>query len=217
MSSAVENTVISAFTEDQVRRLTGISQRQLRYWAEGKEAFFVPSLIFREQGVPEIKLYSFRDLVCLKVLNALRNEAKVSLKELRNTKERLAHLGDDMWAKTTLYVLNRRVVFDNPETGEKEEVSTGQGVLQIPLEVVAGDMREAVRAMRESRSESAVGRIEKKRGSANGRAVIAGTRIPVSSVQEFYRAGYSVEQIKLQYPSLTKDDIRAAIDYKEVA
>jgi uncharacterized protein (DUF433 family) len=121
-----------------------------------------------------------------------------------------------MWAKTTLYILVKRVVFDNPETGEREEVSSGQGVLQIPLQIVTGHMEEAVRAMRQ-RDESLIGKINKKRGVAHNQLVIAGTRIPVKSIQAFWELEHSIEFIKEQYPTLTEDDIRAAINYKAVA
>lgn len=207
------NAVIAAFTEEQVHRLTGISQRQLRYWAQDK--FFIPSLISQDDhDLPPLRMYSFRDLVCLRVINALRNDAKIPLKYLRDVKESLRHLGDDMWAKTTLYILGKKVVFDNPETGEKEEALTGQGVLQIPLQIVTGNMEEAVRAMRQ-RNEASIGKIEKKRG--DNQPMIAGTRIPVKSIQSFSDAGYTIEAIKEQYPTITEDDIRAAISYKAVA
>ena len=67
------------------------------------------------------------------------------------------------------------------------------------------------------RNGASIGKIEKKRGVANNQAVIAGTRIPVKSIQAFSEAGYSVEEIKKQYPTLTDDDILAAINYKAVA
>jgi hypothetical protein len=127
MANADSNVLIAAFTEDQVVRLTGVSRRQLRYWATDK--FFVPSIKMEEESLAEMRLYSFRDLLCLKIISSLRNESKVKFPELRKTKNRLSHLGDDMWAKTTLYVHCKRVVFDNPETGQREEASTGQGVL----------------------------------------------------------------------------------------
>jgi uncharacterized protein (DUF433 family) len=214
MALKTPRAVIAAFSEEQVGRLTGISQRQLRYWA--LDNFFVPSLLStKNDDLPPLKMYSFRDLVCLKVINALRNDAKIPLKDLRGVKQRLSHLGEDMWAKTTLYILGKRVVFDNPETGEKEEALSGQGVLQIPLQVVTGNMEEAVRVMRQ-RNESSIGKIEKKQG-AGGNPVIAGTRIKVNSIKAFSEAGYSIAAIKEQYPSLTEDDIQAAINYKEVA
>jgi DNA-binding transcriptional MerR regulator len=130
MAMSNTNAVIAAFTEEQVERFTGISQRQLRSWSSG--SFYVPSIKLDAQDLSGLRLYSFRDLVCLKVINALRNDAKIPLQELRATKERLAHLGDDMWVKTTLYILGKRVVFDNLETGEKEEARSGQGKWRMP-------------------------------------------------------------------------------------
>jgi DNA-binding transcriptional MerR regulator len=208
-----QNVVVAAFTEDQANRLTGVSLRQLRYWHQ--DGFFKPSLEMQGDGEPSLRLYSFRDLVCLKIISQLRNESRVPLSHLREVKNTLAHLGHDVWAKTTLYVLNKRVVFHNPETGEKEDAVSGQGVLQIPLKVVTGDMAEAVQALRR-RPETSIGQIDTKRAAARN-PVIAGTRIPVRTIKDFAEAGYSVDQIVEQYPSLTPDDVRAAIAYKAAA
>ena len=56
--------------------------------------------------------------------------------------EKLAHLKDDLWTKTTLYVVDRRVVLVNPETGIPQEVVTGQYLLGIPLTRVISDTSE---------------------------------------------------------------------------
>jgi uncharacterized protein (DUF433 family) len=206
--------VIAAFTEDQTSSLTGVSVRQLRYW--DRDGFFIPSLAHEDRSRRYARLYSFRDLVSLKIVNELRNEVGVKLSHLREVKVRLAHLGEDLWAKTTLYVLHKTVVFDNPETHAKEEVVSGQGVLQIPLTVVSGNMRDAVKALF-TRDKATIGKIDKRRGRAHGQPVIAGTRIPVSSIQEFSRAGYTIESIKKEYPTLTEEDILAAIKHGEAA
>jgi uncharacterized protein (DUF433 family) len=47
--------------------------------------------------------------------------------------------------------------------------------------------------------------------------VIAGTAIPVRVIQAFHSAGYSIQKIQEQYPSLDPEDIEAAIRFKEVA
>jgi len=203
-----DTNVISAFQESQVTRLTGISESQIRYWH--RNGFFTGSFSFGDK--PSERLYSFRDLVCLKVVNTLRNEANVSLQELRAVKETLAHLGDDLWAKTTLYVLNKHVIFDNPATNSREEVVSGQAVLQIPLKVVAGDMKRVV-ADAKKRSGDVVGSIERKRGMLHSRPMIAGTRVPVEAIKAFVDAGYSAEDILRQYPFLLKEDVEAAIGY----
>jgi uncharacterized protein (DUF433 family)/DNA-binding transcriptional MerR regulator len=206
--------VISAFTEEDVERLTGVTKRQLRYW--DSDGFFVPSLGYEDRSRPYSRLYTFRDIVCLKVLNALRNEIKVTLPHLREVKDKLLHLGEDLWAKTTLYVLNKQVTFTNPQTGKLEEVVSGQGVLQIPLEVVAGSVHEAIKVLRQ-RDASSIGKVARKRGIAYNQPVIAGTRIPVRSVKAFFAAGYTVEQIRKEYPTLTEADVLAAIQYDTAA
>ncbi|HAH09510.1 MAG TPA: hypothetical protein DCL54_17370 [Alphaproteobacteria bacterium] len=213
MQETSDTMVIMAFTEDQANRLTGVSLYQLRSWA--RDGFFIPSLTSRDEDEPLLSLYSFRDLVCLKIINQLRNESRVPLNHLREVKEKLSHLGDDLWAKTTLFVLNRRVILSNPETGEKEDAVNGQGVLQIPLVVVSGNMKDAVRLLRQ-RDQSLIGRIDAKRFGAKN-PVIAGTRIPVSTIKDFIDDGFTPEQIVLQYPSLTVDDVKAAMGHKVAA
>jgi uncharacterized protein (DUF433 family) len=208
----MEKSVITGFTEAQAARLTGVSLRQLRYWAG--DGFFAPGLTTPDQ--PHLHLYSFRDLVSLKVLNQLRNREAIPLQELRRTKRKLSELGERLWGETTLYVFGKRVVFHNPATGRLEEAATGQGVLKIPLKIMTGDVQKAVDAMRQRRPES-IGQIERKRGVVQYQPIIAGTRIPVASVRAFAEAGYSPEAIREQYPSLTIDDIKAALDYKAAA
>lgn len=214
MADADSNVVISAFTEEQVERLTGITKRQLRWW--DNHEFFVPGLAYEVRSKPYSRLYSFRDLVALKVLNALRNEATIPLKELKRVKQKLTHMGDDVWTKTTLYVHNKTVAFVNPETGVTEEIVTGQGVLQIALQVVVGNMRKAVDDMR-VRGPEIVGRITKQRGLLNNMPVVAGTRIPIRSIKAFAESGYSEEDILKEYPTLKVEDVRAALKYPTAA
>jgi uncharacterized protein (DUF433 family) len=206
--------IIETFSEETASRLTGVSVRQLRYW-DG-DGFFSPSLAYDDRRVAYSRLYSFRDIVSLKVLNTLRNDAKVPLQHLRAVKEKLQALGDALWIETTLYVHSKRVAFVNPETEALEEVVSGQGLLQIPLQVASNNMRESIKRLNQ-RSPDEIGKFERKRKVANNQLVIAGTRIPVESVKAFASEGYSVERIKLEYPTLTDEDIRAAINYADAA
>jgi len=50
-------------------------------------------------------------------------------------------------------------------------------------------------------------------GICHGRACITGTRIMVSVVLDNLAAGIEVDEVLRSYPSLTADDIRAAIAY----
>lgn len=208
-----DDVIHSAFSADTVSRLTGISKRQLAYWDPD---FFPPSLGRHDVGRGKSRVYSFRDLVALRVLNALRNDARVPLPHLREVREKLLHLGEDMWGKTTLYVVNQRVAFVNPETDAMEEVVSGQGLLQIPLAKVTGETRAAVKALFK-RNPTTVGQVERKRNVVGNQPVIAGTRIPVSSIKAFAEAGYTPAQIRKEYPSLTDADIQAALAFDTAA
>lgn len=47
----------------------------------------------------------------------------------------------------------------------------------------------------------------------SGKPVFKGTRIPISIVLQMLRDGATFQKIMEEYPRLTKDDIRAALDY----
>ncbi len=47
----------------------------------------------------------------------------------------------------------------------------------------------------------------------NGKAIIAGTRITVSTILGYLSAGDSIEDIVVAYPQLTQEHILACLDY----
>ncbi len=47
----------------------------------------------------------------------------------------------------------------------------------------------------------------------SGKPVFKGTRIPISIVLHMLRDGATFQKIIEEYPKLTEDDIRAALDY----
>ncbi len=47
----------------------------------------------------------------------------------------------------------------------------------------------------------------------NGRPIIANTRITVQTVMEFLGAGDSIEEVLEEYPSLTREDIYACMQF----
>jgi len=47
----------------------------------------------------------------------------------------------------------------------------------------------------------------------NGKPIIAGTRISVQTVMEFLAAGDSIEEILAEYPSLSREDIYACLQF----
>ena len=145
-----ESNVLRAFSEEHVMRLTGLSKSQLRYW--DKTGFFAPSYSKR-RGVYG-RVYTFRDVVGLRTLSVLRNEHKVSLQHLRQVAESLSRLRDAVWSATTLYVLNKKVYFEEPDTGEVRGVVSGQYAI-IPLVRIESDISKRAQS-RIDRSHSAM-------------------------------------------------------------
>jgi uncharacterized protein (DUF433 family) len=47
----------------------------------------------------------------------------------------------------------------------------------------------------------------------NGRPVVRGTRITVQTVLEFLAAGDSVDDVLAEYPTLSRADVQACLDY----
>lgn len=82
---------MDAFTSHQASRLTGCTPRQLRYW---DQVGLVPPSIQRtggRSGVP--RLYSFRDLVALRVVRSLL-DGGMSLQRVRRAFEYLRENAD---------------------------------------------------------------------------------------------------------------------------
>jgi uncharacterized protein (DUF433 family) len=198
--------IISAFSADQVVRLTGLSMRQLAYWDE--LGFFQPQYASGDRRSPYSRIYSFKDVVGLRTLSILRNKYKCSLPHLRDVAEKLSAYSKTPWADLTLYVLKQKVQFDDPETGRTRGVVDGQYAL-LPISSIIEDVRKEAARLRE-RAPEQIGVIEKRRYVAHNAAVISGTRISVSTILRFIEAGYSTADILKEYPSLTEADVEAA-------
>ena len=56
-------------------------------------------------------------------------------------------------------------------------------------------------------------RIEVNPKILGGKPVIKGTRIPVYLILELLSAGYDFKRIIKAYPTLTEEDIKAAVNY----
>lgn len=211
MARPDSNVVISAFSEDQVERLTGVSKQQLRYW-DGTD-FFKPAFASNNRRDAFSRIYSFKDVASLRVLNELRNKYNVPLQHLRKVAEDLHKMSDVKWTSTELFVLNRKVVFAEPDTDKYREIVSKQYVIGLPLHVVVSDTKRDIEQL-QARGGETVGKVNRTRNVSHNALVIAGTRIPVAAIKRFAEDGYSIERIKQEYPTLTKADIRAAIEHK---
>jgi uncharacterized protein (DUF433 family) len=203
---------LAAFTADNVCRLTGLSARQVGYWA--KTEFFAPTLLDDYQRRAFSRIYSFRDVVGLRTIAILRNEYGVPLQELRRVGEWLKSKHDTPWSSLKFALRGRKVVFFEPGSGiAVEPRGAGQEVMPIALEPIAAEMRNAAARLRERRDEQ-LGQLNRNRYVVHNAWVVAGTRIPTSAIWNYHEAGYSTEDIIKEYPRLTAEDVAAAIAFE---
>lgn len=194
--------VPNAYTLEKTARLSGLSAGQLREWA--KTGFFQPHY---ESG-----LYSLRDIIALRTLGILRNERGISLQSLKRFKKWLDERYDQPWSELRFATYGSEVLLDAEGrliSGKKP----GQyaDVVPFPVERVELTVRKAA-AKEATRSADQVGQVSKQNQVMGNATCIAGTRIRTSTIWEFHQAGYSVQKILAEYPRLTEDDVRAAIE-----
>ena len=200
--------VIAAFSEDHIQRLTHLSKGRLRYWE--KTGFFTPAYRSENPRIPFNRVYSFKDIVALRTLEMLRVQNNVPLQQLRKVAQKLSHLKTDLWTNTILWVLNRKVIFQEPGSDKPREVVSGQYVLGIEMKRVISDTQLDVEQMRK-RSPEEIGHVTRQRGISRNALVVAGTRMRVDSSKRLHEDGYSVPQIIDEYPDLTEEDVRVAL------
>lgn len=203
--------VILALTVEQMSRLTGLSDRQLRYWDD--TGFFSPT-ISAEKHRPYGRVYSFRDAVGLRTLAMLRNEHRIPLQELRKIGAWLQENYETPWASLRFYVAGRQVFFDDPRDQVRRSGSNpDQTVIPIEMQRIAAETEAAADKLIE-RTEDEFGKIVQHRHIMQNAPVLAGTRIRTQAVWNFHEAGYSSNEIIEQYPRLTPVDVDAAIKFE---
>lgn len=206
-------TDIAAFTAEHVCRLTGLSNRQVRYWDE--TGFFSPTLLDAFKRRAFGRIYSFRDVVGLRTIAILRNKHRVPLQELRRVGAWFRDKHSTPWSSLRFALQGRQVVFIDPlRDVAVEPRGAGQEVLSIALEPIANEMRTAAAKLRE-RSGDQIGQIVRNRYVVHNAWVVAGTRIPTEAIWHFHVAGYTTAAIIKEYPRLTRRDVRAAIAFEK--
>lgn len=210
MTNARKNDVVAALTEDHVVTVTGLTRGQLRAW--DRKGFFKPNFAYDNRRAAYSRIYSFRDVVGLKTVETLRSEYKIGFRKLHVVAKELKKRGFNHWSDTKLYVLKKEVHFKNPKTGDVESLKDGQ-LAMLPVIDVINEVTAKVIELK-SRDQSSVGRVERQKYVARNSWVVAGTRIPTATIRRYHDAGYTMEQILEEYPSLSKSDVEAALAHE---
>jgi DNA-binding transcriptional MerR regulator len=128
----------------QTCKIVGITYRQLDYWT--RTGLVIPSLA-EAQGSGTQRLYSFNDLLQLRVIKNL-TDAGASLQKVRQAIDYVRdHLHDD-WSKVTIVADGGGVYACTSDAEVIDLLRSGQGVLGAVVAVgqvrdqLAGDLRE---------------------------------------------------------------------------
>ena len=193
-----------AVNAETASRITRLSDRQLDYWA--KTGLIGPTVDTRLTPGRRVRLYGFLDLLALMVAAELKNR-RVTLQHIRAVVEHLRSRGYDRPLTQVVFATQGREVYFQHEDGEWEAgIAPDQLVLSEVLNLIPLRQRitDGIR-----RDGSEAGQVERRRGTLGSKPVLAGTRVPVETVQRYLAAGRTAEQIVASFPALAVADVEA--------
>jgi uncharacterized protein (DUF433 family) len=89
-------------------------------------------------------------------------------------------------------------------------------LVTIELGEVKARVEQGVRKLAERRPEE-IGQVIRNRRIMSGAPIIAGTRIPTETIAWFHDNGYESDWILENFPRLTPEDIRAALEFEKAS
>lgn len=182
--------------------IAAISHDRLRRWE--KYGLVSPSVV-SQVGGKTVRLYGFQQLVELLVVRELER-VPTHVRKLRRVLKDLRIGYEHPWTELRFAHDAGELYWQHPDGSWAGDRAPNQQVLveTIDLKLIRATVRESVR-----RDPATVGRVEKRRNVLGSKLVIAGTRTPVSAVQEYIEAGYDNRDILVAYPHLSEEDISA--------
>lgn len=203
-----DRNIVMAFTADQISRLAGISVDRLRYWE--KTDAFIPQRFKRLVSGPYTRIYTFQDLVSLRVIANLRVNHGIELQQLRTVSNYIIDYANHPWSSLAVRIFGRHLEFRDPQTLEWISANPfGQSALAIEFEEVSAEA-EADARMAILRRPDQLGKITRHRNVMSNEYVFEGTRIPVATVRRLLDANYSNSDVLRCYPTLSEEDIEFA-------
>jgi DNA-binding transcriptional MerR regulator len=118
------------FRGPQVCKIVGITYRQLDYWARTD---LVRPSVMDAAGSGTQRLYSFRDLLELKVIKQML-DAGISLQSARKAVESLREFNKDL-ASARIVIQGASVVLAESDAQVMDLLRGGQGVLSVVLDI----------------------------------------------------------------------------------
>ena len=193
--------------------LSGASVRQLQFWRKDGPS---GPLLLPEYGVRPRCLYSFRDVIALRMFVHLRQSR--SLQMIRKSVQWMADQrpGAHMSENRLIAGIPGRGIFWLTEDGEWVETAEnpGQGAIRVVMEdIFAAFDTEDGKHVPELLAPRRGLRIDPDRCS--GIPTVGDSRIPYNLVGSLAVDGMTNDQIRIWYPPATDEQIRGALELSE--
>lgn len=186
--------------------IAGISRQRLYYWEKTDLVHPTVRRVLSPRNI--VRLYSFSALIELIITARLTEWPQVSTQHVRNVLQYLRSDGYDYPARELRFAVYGSEVFFQHDDGSWEgSRRPRQTVAKVVLDL--SEIRAHIRDSLERKPEDR-GRIERVRRVRASKPVFAGTRVPVTAVIEYLKAGHSDSEILEAFPDLTIEDVEAA-------
>lgn len=151
---------LGGYRGPQACKIVGITYRQLDYWT--RTGLVVPS-VQEAQGSGTQRLYSFNDLLQLKVIKNL-TEAGASLQKVRQAIDYVRDSLDDDWSKVTIVADGAGVYACTSDAEVVDLLRSGQGVFGavVAVDKVAQQLEGTLREVHRLPEEVGYGSDDKK-------------------------------------------------------
>ncbi len=149
MNELNDSNIGKYYKSNEVCKITGLTYKQLDYYDRTK--FLSPS-INQAEGYGSKRLYSFNDLLNLKVIKKLL-DVGITLQKIRKTKKFLEqnnNNNNDSFLNVTLLSDGNTVYACYSEKEIIDTLTTGQAVFAIALDKVYINLREEIKKFLET-------------------------------------------------------------------
>ena len=206
--------MIEAFSQVQVARITGLTERQLGYW---DELDLIRPSVAAKGGRGEPRLYSFLDLLRLKVASQIRElrERPSDMKLLLAALEARGYQDPFVTVTFGSTTDGRKAVYIEPSSGAA--LSAHRNEIDQQVETFGLKLKELRTGLEKSIAELAErkpGTVTRLRTVQSNAPVVGGTRVPTAKIFDLARAGWDHARILEAFPHLQDEDIEAAITYE---
>lgn len=203
--------VIQAFGQELVTRITGLTKRQLEYWDQ--LAVVQPSIAPWEPWLP--RLYSFRDLMKLKVAAEMRRRHIIPSR-IKRSMDELEARGFEDPLLTLRFVADPKgtqVFYLDPATGPMSVRAVDQTAAVYDLRL--RDLRSGLEETINELTQRPTGEVRQMRGVHANAPVIEGTRVPTAKIARLRNEGWDVDRILAAFPHLVREDVEAALRFED--